>query len=159
MSQQNTTTSRRALLAGAPAAAAGALAAGTVANAVALGTARAAEVDPMLAAVEQYKATVQARATVLDAEQDYETYKTEREWEKAQKEAFGAGWDAFYEMLDTTPTTIAGIALVLEVLGTDPYNEGSMSSAAWAYNNSGGGDECPVDRLMLAMAAALRGQS
>jgi hypothetical protein len=40
-------------------------------------------------------------------------------------------------MLDTTPTTIAGIAAVPEVLGTDPYNEGDCSSAAWAYNNIG----------------------
>jgi hypothetical protein len=77
------------------------------------------------------QATVQARATVLDAEQDYETYKTEREWEKAQKEAFGAEWHAFHKMLDTTPTTIAGIVAVLEVLGTDPYDEGSYGAAAW----------------------------
>jgi hypothetical protein len=60
-------------------------------------------------------------------------------------------------MLDITPTTIAGIAAVLEVLGTDPYNEGDYSSAAWAYNNSSGDDDkCPVDRLMLAMAEMLR---
>jgi hypothetical protein len=43
---------------------------------------------------------------------------------------------------------------VLEVLGTDPYDEGSYGAAAWAYN--GGEDECPVDRLMLAMAEVLR---
>jgi hypothetical protein len=57
-------------------------------------------------------------------------------------------------MMDTTPTTIAGIVAVLEVLGADPYNEGSCSSAAWAYNGSE--DECPVDQLMLEMAAVLR---
>jgi hypothetical protein len=30
-----------------------------------------------------------------------------------------------------------------------------MSAAAWAYNNSGG-DECPVDPMMLEMAKVLR---
>jgi hypothetical protein len=43
---------------------------------------------------------------------------------------------------------------VLEVLGTDPYDEGSYGAAAWAYNGSE--DERPVDRLMLAMAEVLR---
>jgi hypothetical protein len=52
-----------------------------------------------------------------------------------------AKWDAFYEMLDTTPTTIAGIAALLEVLRTDPYNKGGCSSATRTYNDSDGDDE------------------
>jgi hypothetical protein len=31
------------------------------------------------------------------------------------------------------PSGSAGLPAVLEVLGTDPYNEGSYSAAAWAY--------------------------
>ncbi len=131
---------------------AGASAAAAVAGATALA---AVTPDPMLAAIEQYKAAVQARAAVLDASQDYDTYPTNQEWDEAQDEVFHAERAAFYEMLDTTPTTIAGVLAALEVLGTDPYNEESMSAAAWAYNNSGG-DECPVDRMMLEMAKVLR---
>jgi hypothetical protein len=44
--------SRRALLAGAPVAAAAALAGGTIANAVAISMAKAGEVDPVFAAIE-----------------------------------------------------------------------------------------------------------
>jgi hypothetical protein len=140
-----TISTRRALLAGAPATVI-AVAAGPVLAAI--------TPDPMLASVEQYKAAVHARAAVLNAESDYEKYKTEREWEEAQRDVLHAEYVAFDEILDTTPTTIAGIVAVLEVLGTDPYNEGSMSAAAWAYN--GCGNECPVDRLMLELAALLR---
>jgi hypothetical protein len=50
------TTTRRAVLAGAPAVAAGALAAGTAANAVAVAMARATEVDPIFAVIERHRA-------------------------------------------------------------------------------------------------------
>jgi hypothetical protein len=48
------TTTRRAVLAGAPAVAAGALAAGTAANTVAVAMARATEVDPIFAVIERH---------------------------------------------------------------------------------------------------------
>jgi hypothetical protein len=63
----NTTNpSRRALLTGAPAAATVALVARTAVNAVA--TADAAEVDPVFAVIDDYRAAVQARSVVLDNE-------------------------------------------------------------------------------------------
>ena len=52
---ESTTPSRRALLAGAPAVAAAALAAGTAVNAVAIGMAKAGEVDPIFAAIEDHR--------------------------------------------------------------------------------------------------------
>jgi hypothetical protein len=52
--------SRRALLAGAPAAAAGALLASTAINAVAIGKARADEGDPVFAAIERERAAYAA---------------------------------------------------------------------------------------------------
>jgi ABC-type glycerol-3-phosphate transport system substrate-binding protein len=152
-------TSRRALLAGAPAAAAGALAAGTAVNAVAVAMAKAAEVDPMLAAVDRFKAAVEARIAILDAEEEILDAEEDLkgEWEKADTKSFKAEWNAFHEMLDTTPTSIAGIVAVLDVLGNDPYDVGNRSAASWAY----GGSEvkCPLDRLMLEMAEMLRGQA
>jgi hypothetical protein len=48
-------TTRRALLAGAPAVAAAALAGGTIANTVAIGTAKAAEIDPVYAAIQRVR--------------------------------------------------------------------------------------------------------
>jgi hypothetical protein len=145
--RSTTNLTRRSALVGLAGAAA---AAGAIPAIAAVG-----EPDPMLTAIEQYKAALQTRAAVLDAMADFDTYPTNQEWDKAQDEVFHAEHSAFYEMLDTIPTSIAGVVALLEVLGTDPYNEGSYSSAAWAYNNSGG-DECPVDRLMLEMAAVLR---
>jgi hypothetical protein len=53
MSHVTMTPSRRALLAGAPAAAAAALAAGTVANALAIAEAKAAAPDPVFAAIKR----------------------------------------------------------------------------------------------------------
>jgi hypothetical protein len=64
-------------------------------------------------------------AAVLDAEADHGLYKTEQEWDKAQRDALSAEHVAFYDMLDTTPTTIAGIVAVLEVLATDPTTRGA----------------------------------
>src|SRR5258708_5132793 len=65
---------RRALLAGAPAAAAGALLAGTAVNAVAIGMAKAGEVDPVLTAIEDHKAALAEYYRLFDvleeAEQD-----------------------------------------------------------------------------------------
>jgi hypothetical protein len=75
----------------------------------------------------------------------------------AKSEDIIAEFDALDELLDTTPVTVAVVAAVPEVVGTDPYGEGSYSAAAWAYNRAG--YECAVDRLMLAMAATLRRQT
>jgi hypothetical protein len=134
--QQNSTT-RRALLTAGPAAAV----------ALSGGTALAAMTpDPIFAAIDEYKAAVQARQVALDRDEDKD------------RRGFDGEWDAFYEMLDTMPTTVAGVVAMLEVLGTDPYEgeegDGGLSAAGWAYND--GNEECPVDRLLLTMARTLR---
>jgi hypothetical protein len=51
----NTIQSRRALLAGAPAVAAAALAGGTAVNVAAIGTVKAGEVDPIFAAIAEHR--------------------------------------------------------------------------------------------------------
>jgi hypothetical protein len=55
MIKANNCTTRRALLAGAPAAAAAALAGGTVANAVAIASVKAAEADPIFAVIDLHR--------------------------------------------------------------------------------------------------------
>jgi hypothetical protein len=132
---QQSSTTRRSLLTAGPAAAV-ALSAGT---AVATMTP-----DPALAAIDRYKAAMEVRPLAIERDDDKD------------RKGFDAEWDAFYEMLDTTPTTVAGIIAMLEVLGSDPYREDSCSAASWAYNDHGGENERPVDRLMLAMATTLR---
>jgi hypothetical protein len=69
----------------------------------------AAEVDPIFAAIERYKAAVRARAVALAAECDSD-------------EEHDAEWEAFDGLFETPTISIAGIAALLELLGTDPYN-------------------------------------
>jgi hypothetical protein len=60
----STTTipTRRTLLAGAPAVAAGALAAGTVANAMVVAMGKAAEVDPVLDVIERHRVALEIQS-------------------------------------------------------------------------------------------------
>jgi hypothetical protein len=112
----------------------------------------AAKLDPAFAAIEQYKAAVRARQVVI-----YAKYETNREFDDASTEAFDAEFDALDDLLDTTPTTIAGIVALLEVLGTDPYGDGRESVLGWAFN---GPEDChsviAANQLMLKIAAVLR---
>jgi hypothetical protein len=133
-----TSLTRRAALAGAPA----------IAVAVAGGTALAAAPDPIFAAIAKYKAAVNARLVVDD-------HLRREDIDDDDRDDIDAEFDALGEMLDKTPTTVAGVVALLEVLGSDPYREGSYSSAAWAYH-SASGFKCRVDRQMLEMAAVLR---
>jgi hypothetical protein len=138
-----TSLTRRAALTGAPA----------VAVAMAGSTALAAvPPDPIFAAIDGYKAAVHARDVALNA-----PYVPGHEHEQDTFIAGRAEWDAFYAMFEITPTTIAGIAALLEVLGTYPYGQNSYSVLAWAYNNAN--KTCPADQLILRMAAMLRSLS
>jgi hypothetical protein len=135
--------SRRRALAGLSVAAA--------AGVAALPAGAAAEVDPIFAAIERYKAAVRARGVVLAAEYDSDE----------DRDACDAEWEAFDGLFETTPTTIAGIAALLELLGTDPYSEAEFgpgeSVLGWAYNNGPGSPlERAANRLMSTLAAALR---
>jgi hypothetical protein len=105
---------------------------------------------------------VRARAEVLDAEQDQEKYKTGPEWDKASTAAFLAEYDALDDLLNATPTTIAGVAALLDIFGSDPYAKEACgpgdSVLGMAFN---GTDDSPrviaANELMLEMAAVLRG--
>jgi hypothetical protein len=142
--RDTTKLSRRSALAGL----AGAAAAG-----ITPAIAAAAEPDPIFAAIDEYRAALHARDIAMNA-----PYIDGVEHEEDTGEACQAEWDAFDALLETTPTTIAGVAAVLDILSQDPYDEGSYSSLAWAYNN--GDPECPravaTNRLIANMAATLR---
>jgi hypothetical protein len=119
----HSTTSRRALLAGAPAAA---LVAGAATSGLAAALANPSGVDPVFAAIAEYKAAVQARSIVLDNVDNEEAYPSERAWDQAQGQASDREQDAINAILESEPTTIAGIAAVLEILGTDLYTDDDM---------------------------------
>jgi hypothetical protein len=140
-----TTPSRRALLAGAPAAAAAALAGGTVANAIAIGMAGASNGDPVFAVIERHREAMareqlaHERFKALDNVYPHEPRPDDFfEWPIEQRCAWneeqaarrrGSPREVAYhewndlsdatigiteELVQTTPTTIAGIAAVLE---------------------------------------------
>jgi hypothetical protein len=139
--------SRRSALAG--------LSVAAVAGVAAL-PAGAAEVDPIFAAIEQYKAAVRERAVVLAAED-----ACDAEWNDEDRDACDAEWEAFDGLFETPTTSIAGIAALLELLGTDPYSEAECGSGesvlGWAYNNGPGSPlERAANRLMSTLAGALR---
>ena len=131
MSQANrpdtTIPSRRALLAGAPAVAAAALAGGTVTNALAIAVVKAAEVDPIFAAItrERNAYAEYCRTSAIqdeiaerhpgEAHRGTRT-KAHRAWwaalQQAENEHRGniAGWyDAQVDFLTTQATTVAGL--------------------------------------------------
>jgi hypothetical protein len=71
------------------------------------------------------------------------------------QEAFDGEWEAHDALFETTPTTVAGVAALLEVLGTDPYHDPNSgrkrgeSVLEWA-------DRGRVNQFMSTLAAALR---
>jgi hypothetical protein len=113
----------------------------------------ATEPDPIFAAIDEYRAALHARDVAMNL-----PFIDGVEHEEDTGEACHAEWEAFDALLETAPTTIAGVAAVLDILSQDPYDEGSYSSLAWAYNN--GDPECPravaTNHLMANMAATLR---
>jgi hypothetical protein len=137
--------SRRALLAGAPAAAAAALAGGTIANAVA----KAGEVDPIFALIEAYDraasqetALYQAIAKLEEALPRKQTswhihFGGEGRWppeactdapewlnvQLAMGEVSDRMSDQMLALLTTAPTTIDGVAALLERLEAAAFPE------------------------------------
>jgi hypothetical protein len=103
---RNTTTSRRALLAGAPAVAAAALAGS---NALAIAEAKAAEVDPIFAAIERHRAAEEVGNSRCSALDEAGTAEAEEEL-GALYDAIGTAED---ELRETEPTTIAGAVALL----------------------------------------------
>jgi len=125
----NTTKlSRRSALAGLSLAAATTVAAGAVANTIAvLGVGPA---DPIFSVIENYKRALVSRKIALEATWDggnpaFEGLPSDApaclEAEDVHDEALDREWEAFDALFTTSPTTIAGVAALLELLVTDPY--------------------------------------
>jgi hypothetical protein len=111
-------TSRRALLAGAPVAAAASLAGGTVANAAGIGASKAGDVDPIFALIEKHKVACDAARTIGDVLSDLHS---DDPTENAARERFNKANDGerkvLVALLTCQPTTMAGIIAVLEHVG------------------------------------------
>jgi hypothetical protein len=169
-----TSPSRRALLAGAPAAAAAALAGGTIANTVAIGMAKTAEVDPIFVAIEHERAAYAdylATAAAADIDDpippplrddpDFEEANKRRvarpehkawwarwkEADAAHTEAAQRLWTAREAFLQTRPTSVAGlIAFIDHIEG--PFSSGDAGEAFW--------DENEKELAVPTLAAAVR---
>jgi hypothetical protein len=165
MSQADaTSTSRRTLLTSAVAAAALTGAVGANVAAIAL----TAERDPILTAIDQYWTAVRRRRVTEKEIWDYAAGngahghlpKDHPYWGEKEEifdEAFNGEWEALDALFETTPTTVAGVAALLLVLGTDPYHDPNSgrkkgeSVLEWAQ-----GDRERVNQLMSTLASALR---
>jgi hypothetical protein len=164
MSQADqTTTSRRTLLTSAVAGAALAGAAGVNMAAIALTTGP----DPILGIIDRYWTAVRRRRVTEMETWDYGGHpefahipKDHPFWQEKDgvfQEAFDGEWEAHDALFETTPTTVAGVAALLEVLGTDPYHDPNSdrkmgeSVLEWAQ-----GDRERVNQFMSTLAGALR---
>jgi hypothetical protein len=101
-------TSRRAFLAGAPAATALAIASGTAVNAVAIGFAAGPSVDPIFAAIERDKRAKRACTATCGDDDLFNVAVSE------EIDALGA-------LLDTVPTSLEEVIAVLAHLSSPAY--------------------------------------
>ncbi len=101
---------------------------------------------PIFAAIE--RAAVKARSIALDVK-----YQTNRAFKIATDKA-DVEDDAVDTLFETTPTTVAGVATLLDVLGRDPDKEDELSVMGWRYNGGGRAE----DELLLELAETLRTQ-
>jgi hypothetical protein len=114
--------SRRALLAGAPAVAAAALAAGGAVNIVAVAMARPSGVDPIFAVIAEHRAIMRAWRDAFDMEEMTEHGTPEREAACAAIDAECEREEtAMHAVLTAQPTTIAGVVALLEHVGQREY--------------------------------------
>jgi hypothetical protein len=118
----NGNVTRRAALAGVPAAAAVVLAGGTVANTVALAIPRTADVDPIFAVIERHRVAVaeynKAEAisgNIVGGSQDWKVT-----W-AVTSAAMDRKADLLEAVLRAQPTTMAGVIALLEHLGQDEF--------------------------------------
>jgi hypothetical protein len=173
-SNEGSKASRRAILTAAPVVAAAALAGGAVANAVAVSMVKAGEGDPIFAVIDQYRAAVRWRMVTMwktwdfASEDDHPEFADRYDpyWEEQEKiydAAFAGEWAAFDAVFETIPTSVAGVAAVLEVLGTNPYDGSTKADsvlvmAQGRYSSSYGykPDDERANRYMTALAAELR---
>jgi hypothetical protein len=161
MTTNTTIPSRRALLAGAPAVAAAALAAGGAVNILAMGTARPSSVDPIFALIEQHREAILAFGPAID---EGDTMMLAANWTSAERDVFVKAasrreLEALKVVLTTPPTTLAGVVALLEHLGqpewfedTDLGENPEWESLLSGARDSPGCDEARQFPLMLAAA-------
>jgi hypothetical protein len=109
---------RRAFLAGAPAATALAVASGTAVNAVVIGTATTPKADPVLAVIREHREAqdeLQAACDANDLDMDECPRKAEAE-RRAR--------DAELPLFTTRPTTLLGISLLLMYVNSEAHEVG-----------------------------------
>jgi hypothetical protein len=152
-------TSRRALLAGAPAVAAAALAGG----AVALGIARTDEVDPIFEVIANHVAATERWFRALNWED--EAMGTPEHG--AADEAVDAGCEraaaTARAVLTTQPTTLAGVAALLAHVGRDEFlgmssggENDTFETLLSSWSNAIVGGKAIAQEFPLRLAAALR---
>jgi hypothetical protein len=150
MSKSNT-TSRRALLAGAPAAAAAALAADAAANALAAPVIDQHKIDPALSAVREHREAKEELQAACEAN-DLDMEECPRKW-AAECRAM----DADLTLFSTRPTTIYGIAALLVYVSAAAYDTGDETIYEYArgwQNNSE--PQAAVANFHEQVAAAVR---
>jgi hypothetical protein len=150
---QGTTTNptRRALLTGAPAVAAVALAAGTAANGLAMAVASPSGDDPIFAAIAAHRAAMHACTAACNVGAD--------EQDKYDRDIVGetclAHFDALKELVSCRPTTLPGVIALLDHLGQpndghDPADTVLVGAAEWD------GVKDSVNKLPHVLAETLR---
>jgi hypothetical protein len=163
-----TIPTRRALLAGAPAAAAAALAAGTAVNGLAVAVAASSAPDPIFAVIAKHRATIEAehQAVIIVGEMiDSGPNKDPRS--DAAKSALAAArdrdQDARWEVLTVQPTTLAGVAALLDHVGQGQFLgfEGADDETILSIDILND-QECPLKRAAqgfpIHLAETIRGQ-
>jgi hypothetical protein len=116
--EKPTTTipTRRALLAGAPVAAAAALTAGTAVNSLAVAVAASSAPDPIFVAIAAYRAAVKAYSAACEADAAGDADDEDLVHETAQ-----AHVDTLEELLTCRPTTLPGTVALLDLLAEPDY--------------------------------------
>ncbi len=121
-SPNTTTPPRRALLAGAPAVAAAALAGGTVINALAIAEAKACTADPIFAVIAEHQAALKAYLAASHVDGGLMDHSPE--WEIARPVTLAAEARerlALEAVFATAPTTLAGVAALLAHVGQHEF--------------------------------------
>jgi hypothetical protein len=149
------TTTRRAVLAAAPAAAAGTLAAGTAVNAVAIAMTRATEVDPIFAVLTEHRAAMKAYlpASELSGRLEDDTPEWNAAWAVTQA-TIGREHASLHAVLTTDPTTLAGAMALLEHVGGDNF----LGEAPEEYGTSLLAAQAPGEGLLAKAADQFPGR-
>jgi hypothetical protein len=103
--------------------------------------------DPILVAIADYKHAVALWAADLEVNDE----NVSKKLDKAQ-------WTAFNALFTTQPTTLVGLAALLELFGTDPYDQGREDcelTLEWALSGEDAARKF-VGNAFKALAATVR---